>query len=228
MRSMPGPLVVSDMDGTLARVDTWRGVHSWILAHHPSRDAERFVRARMPSIVMARVLGRDKEGFRARWQEDQLRLLAGLEASRLDELAASVVDEHLWPARRRSAIDAVHEAIESARAADASARLVLASGAWQPIAEGFARRVGADLALGTPIEVRDGVLTGRTLAPTQSGTQKAAAVQALAGTAEIVAAFGDTGADVPLLALASRAVAVAPDRELRREATRRGWEILDA
>src|SRR5690242_21920406 len=121
---MPGTLVVSDMDGTLATVDTWRGVHAWILANHPSADAERFVRARLPSIVMARVFGRDKEGFRARWQEDQLRLLAGLDAARADELATWVVDEHLWPARRRAAIDAVHAAIAAARTADATARLV--------------------------------------------------------------------------------------------------------
>src|SRR5690242_9048798 len=93
--AMPAPLVVSDMDGTLATVDTWRGVHAWILANHRSRDAERFVRGRLPSIVMARVFGRDPEGFRARWQEDQLRLLTGLGASRIDDLAAFVVDEHL-------------------------------------------------------------------------------------------------------------------------------------
>jgi phosphoserine phosphatase len=31
---------------------------------------------------------------------------------------------------------------------------------------------------------------------------------------------------VPLLALAQRAVAIAPDSHLRREALRRGWEIV--
>lgn len=227
MRGMPGTLVVTDMDGTLATVDTWRGVHAWILANHPSRDAERFVRARMPSIVMARVFGRDKEGFRARWQEDQLRLLAGLDASRMAELAAFVVDEHLWPARRQPAIEAVHAALEQARVSDPAARLVLASGAWQPIADGFAGRLGADLALATPVEVVDGVLTGRTLAPTQSGVQKAAAVRALANGAGVAAAFGDTAADVALLELAARPLAVAPDRQLRREAVRRHWEILE-
>ena len=122
---MPAPLVVSDMDGTLATVDTWRGVHDWIRARYPSRDADRFVRVRMPSIVMARVFGRDKEGFRARWQEDQARLLQGMDAGLLDELAVAVVEEHLWPSRRQVAVDAVHAAIDAARATDAGARLVL-------------------------------------------------------------------------------------------------------
>ena len=228
MPAMPAPLVVSDMDGTLATGDTWRGVHAWIRACYPSRDADRFVRVRMPSIVKARVFGIDKEGFRAHWQEDQARLLEGMDASRLDELAASVVDEHLWPSRRQLAVDAVHAALDQARAADPEARLILATGAWQPIAEAFARRLGADLALGTPLEVRDAAVTGRTVVPTQSGVQKAAAVRALAAGGSVVAAFGDTAADVPLLELAQRPVAVAPDRELRREAVRRGWDILEA
>jgi HAD superfamily phosphoserine phosphatase-like hydrolase len=228
MPGMPAPLVVSDMDGTLATVDTWRGVHGWIRARYPSPEADRFVRVRLPSIVKARVFGFDKEGFRARWQEDQARLLEGMDAAWLDELAASVVEEHLWPSRRLGAVDAVHAAIETARAADPGARLILATGAWQPIADSFARRLGADLALGTPLEVRDGVVTGRTVVPTQSGAQKAAAVRSLAAGAPVVAAFGDTAADIALLELAERPVAVAPDGELRREAARRGWEVLEA
>ncbi|HAR03277.1 MAG TPA: HAD-IB family hydrolase, partial [Chloroflexi bacterium] len=43
---------------------------------------------------------------------------------------------------------------------------------------------------------------------------------------EILAAFGDTAADIPLLTAARRAVAVAPDKQLREEAQRRGWEIV--
>jgi phosphoserine phosphatase len=228
MPAMPAPLVVSDMDGTLATVDTWRGVHAWIRACYPSRDADRFVRVRLPAIVKARVFGIDKEGFRARWQEDQARLLEGMDAARLDELATSVVEEHLWPSRRQVAVDAVHAAIETARGADPAARLVLATGGWQPLGDAFAKRLGADLALGTPLEVRDGIVTGRTVVPTQSGAQKAAAVRALAAGSPIVAAFGDTAADVALLELAERPVAVAPDRELRLEAVRRGWEILES
>ena len=43
----------------------------------------------------------------------------------------------------------------------------------------------------------------------------------------MLAAFGDTVADIPLLRMAMRAVAVAPDAALRREARARGWEILE-
>ena len=110
-----------------------------------------------------------------------------------------IADEHLWPTRRQAALDAVRATADAVRAANPEARLVLATGAYQPIADAFARRIGADVALGTPLEIVDGIATGAVLAATQTGAQKAAAVRALAEGGEVVAAFGDTAADVPLL-----------------------------
>ena len=87
-------------------------------------------------------------------------------------------------------------------------------------------RSGATIALGTPFEVVDGIATGKLAAPTQSGEEKARAALACADGGRIVAAFGDTAADIPLLKLAERAVAVAPDSALALEAARMGWERL--
>jgi HAD superfamily phosphoserine phosphatase-like hydrolase len=227
MRPMTHPIVVTDMDGTLAEAETWRGILAWLAANHPSPEASRFVTVRLPRIAFARLFRRNKEAFRARWMEEQARLLAGLPATEIDAMGAWIADEHLWPTRREVALDVVRATADAVRASNPEARLVLATGAYQPIADAFARRVGADVALGTPLEIRDGVATGGVLAATQTGAQKAAAVRALAEGGEVVAAFGDTAADVPLLSLATRAVAVFPDAALRREATIRGWEILE-
>jgi HAD superfamily phosphoserine phosphatase-like hydrolase len=224
---MSGPIVVSDMDGTLATVDTWRGVLAWIREYHPSPAARRFVTVRLPRIVLAKAGLTDKEAFRGRWMEDQARLLRGVPEANLDEMAEWVVEHHLWPARRQVAIDALAAAAEKARTANPGARLLLATGAYRQLGEAFGRRIGADMALGTPLEVRDGVATGGLSGPTQSGEAKAAAVAAEAAGGDVLAAFGDTVADIPLLRLAVRAVAVAPDARLRREASARGWEILE-
>lgn len=224
---MAAPIVVSDMDGTLTTVDTWRGVHAWTLAHHPSPAARRFVAVRLPLVAAAKAGIIDPQAFRARWLRDQARLLRGVEAARLAELGDWVVEHHLWPARRVPAVEAVLAAAREARSVDPTARIVLATGAFQPVADAFARRLGADVALGTPLEVRDGVATGALAVPTQSGEFKAAAIRAYGGEGEVLAAFGDTAADIPMLAMAHRPVAVAPDAALRREAATRGWEILD-
>ena len=222
------PVVVTDMDGTLATVDTWRGVMAWTLEHRPSPAARRFVTVRLHKVALAKLGLLNKETFRARWQEDQAAHLAGLNEPELEDLGEWVVEHSLWPARRQGAVDAVMCAADDARAAHPGARLILASGAYQPIAEALARRIGAEVTLATPFEVRDGAATGRMLRPTQTGESKAAAVREAAGGGEVLVAFGDTLADVPLLRLAARAVAVAPDARLRREAVARGWEILEA
>jgi phosphoserine phosphatase len=224
---MTGPIVVSDMDGTLSTAETWRGVHAWILANRPSPAARRFVTMHLPQVILARYGVVDRERFRARWQVDHARLLRGVPAAQLVEFGEWVVAEFLWPARRQVAVDALTQAVRDARAADPAARVILATGAYQPIGDAFGRRIEADDTLGTPLEVRDGVATGGLAAPVQSGTQKAAAVRALADGNPVLVAFGDTAADIPLLELARRAVAVAPDGGLRQAAVDRGWEVLE-
>lgn len=125
------------------------------------------------------------------------------------------------------AIDAVMAAAAAARATYPGTRLLLATGAYRQLGEAFGRRIGASVALGTPLEVRDGVATGALAGPTQNSEAKAAAVVQEAAGGEVLAAFGDSYADIPLLRLAVRAVGVAPDAGLRREALLRGWEILE-
>jgi phosphoserine phosphatase len=223
---MPRPIIVSDMDGTLSTAETWRGVHAWILANHPSPAARRFLPLRLPMVAIVRLGLRDREAFRARWQVDHAKLLRGVPERRLDEMGEWIVESLLWPSRRRAAIDALASAVDEARAADPRTEVILASGAYEPIVRAFARRVGADVALATRLEVADGVATGRLGKPVQSGAQKAAAVRSLAAGGEVLVAFGDTSADIPLLELARRPVAVAPDGALRRVAEGRGWEIL--
>ena len=225
---MTSPIIVSDMDGTLATAETWRGVLAWIRDQYPSPAARRFVRARLHRIALARAGLLDKEAFRARWMEDQAQLLRDLPEARLLEMADWVVDELLWPTRRQAALDAVAAAVAGARRDHPSTRLVLATGAYQPLGEAFARRIGADTTLGTSLEMRAGIVTGQLAGPTASGEAKAAAVRDEAAGGQILAAFGDTVADIPLLRLATRAVAVAPDAALRREAAARGWELLEA
>jgi len=223
---MSRPIVVSDMDGTLTTAETWRGVHQWILANAPSAAASRFITVRLPIVFLARSGLMNKERFRARWLEDQTKLLRGLRGEQLAAIGEWVVEHLLWPARRVEAVTAVQAAHAAARQTEPTAELVLATGGYQPIAAAFAQRLGATIALGTPFEVIDGVATGKLAAPTQSGEEKARAARACAAGGRILAAFGDTAADIPLLKLADRAVAVAPDSALALEAARAGWERL--
>ena len=223
---MTRPIVVSDMDGTLTTAETWRGVHQWIRANYPSAAASRFITVRLPLVFLARSGLMNKERFRARWLEDQTKLLGGLRAEQLAVMGEWVVEHVLWPARRVAAVTAVQATLATAQATDPSTELVLATGGYQPIAAAFAKKLGATIALGTPFEVVDGIATGKLAAPTQSGEEKAAAARVAAAGGAILAAFGDPAADIPLLRLAERPVVVAPDRALQRVALAEGWESL--
>jgi len=223
---MSSAVIVSDMDGTLTTAETWRGVLAWVLQHRPSGAARRFVIIRLPLVLLAKIGVISKERFRARWLSDQATLLRGASADDLAAMGEWVVEHHLWPARRTEGINAVAAALSAARAADPSTQLLLATGGYQQVGDAFARRIGAIAALGTPLELMEGRATGRLAAATQSGEQKAAAVRTRAAGGQILVAFGDTAADTPLLSMAQRAVAVAPDKQLRKEALRRGWEIV--
>jgi phosphoserine phosphatase len=215
------------MDGTLSTVETWRGVHAWIRANHPSPAARRFVLTQMPFIFLARAGLYDKEAFRARWMLNHARLLRGVPEGKLAAMGEWVVEHHLWPARRVAAIQALDAAIADARAADPQTVVVLASGAYVPVAEAFAARIGAGIVIGTPLEMGAGAATGRLAGPVQTGPLKARAVRERIGEASVLVAFGDTAADIPMLELARRPVAVAPDGGLRRAALERGWELLE-
>ena len=223
---MSSAVIVSDMDGTLTTAETWRGVLAWTLLYRPSAAARRFVTIRLPLVLLARLGVISKERFRARWLSDQATLLRGANADELAAMGEWVVEHHLWPARRIAGINAVAAALDDAGLTHPTTQLLLATGGYQQVGDAFARRIGAVAALGTPLELFEGRATGRLAAATQSGEQKAAAVRARAAGAPIFAAFGDTAADIPLLSMAQRAVAVAPDTYLRREALRRGWEIV--
>jgi phosphoserine phosphatase len=210
---MSSAVIVSDMDGTLTTAETWRGVLDWVKVNRPSGAAQRFVTVRLPLVILAKLGIINKERFRARWLSDLAALLRGATVDELNAMGEWVVEHYLWPARRTSGLTAV-------------VQLLLATGGYQQVGDAFARRIGAVAALGTPLEFVDGVATGQLAGERQSGEQKAAAVSRRAAGGEILAAFGDTAADIPLLTAARRAVAVAPDKQLREEAQRRGWEIV--
>ena len=105
---------------------------------------------------------------------------------------------------------------------------VIASASPQPLVEAAARALGAQRAVGTRAEVRDGRFTGRLEGPFCHGRGKLARLRVELGPADLsrASAYSDSMSDLPLLSAAGRPVAVNPDRRLRREARTQGWPVL--
>ena len=90
---------------------------------------------------------RDTPGSADRWIRDLVALLEGRTAAEIEEIAAWVVDEELWPGRREPILDELVDAHAE------GARVVIVSGTYEPVLRLFAERVGAE-AVGTPSSSR--------------------------------------------------------------------------
>lgn len=213
--------VASDLEGTLTTGETWRGLGRY-LRRHGSRGAyAAFFLRRVPGFVMVMLGIRDKRAFKNAWLRDFAALFADMSHEAFAEAARWVVDNELWPKRRKDIIASlkVHQA--------AGERVVLASGTYQPVLELFAERVGA-LAIGTPLELRDGKLTGKLAGEVNVGDVKAQRLHAFLGQQRLYATYGDTKADISMMMLGDKPIAVYPDKELRSTAEALAWNILEA
>jgi putative phosphoserine phosphatase / 1-acylglycerol-3-phosphate O-acyltransferase len=108
--------------------------------------------------------------------------------------------------------------------------LVLASSATRFQVEPMARELGAQHALFTPVEAREGILTGRRDGRPLWSQAKADAVRALAEEhgLDLSASFGYSNGDedIPFLSVVGNPVAVDPESKLRAHAEDSAWPIL--
>jgi HAD superfamily hydrolase (TIGR01490 family) len=158
-----------------------------------------------------------------RASEDGLMILKGFAVDDLRTLVAEAMEPVLKPLVYRDPL----QLVDRHRARGEPVYIVSAT--LQEIVEELARELGFDGALGSVCEIVDGVYTGRALRPCH-GEAKAAAVRELAAREGLdlaaSTAYSDSHGDRAFLEAVGNAVAVNPDRGLRRLAEERGWPVL--
>jgi HAD superfamily hydrolase (TIGR01490 family) len=137
------------------------------------------------------------------------------------DIVVEVIGPRIYPGMRR-VIDAHHEAGDIT---------YLVTAAPMDVALPIANYLGLDGALGTQVEIHDGVYTGRLIGDVLHGPAKLHAVRRLAAETGIdltaSSAYSDSMNDRPLLEGVGHPVAVNPDRMLRRLADECGWPVQD-
>jgi len=215
--------VATDLEGTLSAGEVWRGIGAYMKTHGRGGAHQWFIVTHFPGALLAKAGIINKQNFKNRWLTDQTKLLRGMSAAELDALADWVVENELWPQRRQAALDELiqHHANGCA--------ILIASGAYEPITNALARKMNLERVRGisTPLEMMDGRATGKLAAEIGVDAVKAQRVRAFIGDNPLVAAYGDTSADAPLLELSQQPVAVAPDAALRNLARAKGWRIIE-
>lgn len=213
----PGTLAAFDLDGTLVHGYTARAFleHRLVRGQVTPADLVRGVGDAARRLPPTEAFDLLMERSVAAWKDVELAELQRLGDKLFRDRIGGWLHRECWAA------------LEAHRAAGHT--IVLASSALPFQTAPIARELGIEHVVDTQVEVRDGRLTGRTEGPAAYGARKAEAVVALAGRLGGTPAFGYSNGreDVPLLEAVGHPVAVAPDRELRRVAEQRGWEVLE-
>lgn len=158
-------------------------------------------------------------------RQQALEFIKGRSEADLVALCEEIVDknmsEKLWPGTKQLADTHIAKGHQ----------VWLVSATPVQLAQILAKRLGFTGALGTVAEVKDGVFTGRLVGDILHGPGKRHAVAALAALERLdlerCTAYSDSINDTPMLSMTGMAVAINPDRKLRKEALKHGWKIAD-
>jgi HAD superfamily hydrolase (TIGR01490 family) len=154
-----------------------------------------------------------------------LSLVEGQRVSDLQELVDEVYDKHiklkLWPETVRLAKDHIKQGRE----------VWLVTAAPQELGDVIAHELGLTGAVGTKVERKNGILTGKLVGKPIHGPQKRKAILALAKDRNLSLkrsyAYSDSQNDLPMLTAVGHPVAVNPDKILTRYAKAADWPIYD-
>lgn len=151
-------------------------------------------------------------------------LVTGWEVQQVRDIVAETLEELIQPLvfQEATALITEHKA--------AGRKIVIVSSSGAEVVEPIGAMLGADHVVATRMVVEDGRYTGE-IEFYAYGENKAIAVRELAATrgydlAECYA-YSDSVTDLPMLDTVGHPTAVNPDRALRKEATARGWPVLD-
>jgi len=212
-------IILSDIEGTLTTGSSWRALGKYLTQHGQRWAYYLFILRWLPRFPFVKMGVINKRRGMTQWMEDEISLLQGKTREEIQEIADWIVNQEMWPKRRPQIIQ------ELLRYQSLGMKIILVSSAYQPFAEAFAQHLGAE-AIGTPLIFQKDRLLGLS-PPVNAYQQKAKNIQTRYKRYNIVAAYGDTDSDIPMMELSENPIAVHPNPKLRNTAESRGWRILD-
>lgn len=214
-------IVACDMEGTLSDCEAWRGMRAYLEQNGYEQRFRRFFLRSTPALVRFRMGWINPQAFKERWILGVLGLFEGFSRDEMQAMAEFVVETEVMPNVRTAVLDE----LRAHQAADR--RVILVTGMYEPFMTAFLAREPGFEAIGTPLQYDGDRFTGRTAAPLNVNERKVAQLRPLMVDGGLVAAYGDTAADIPMLSMADEAVAVHPDATLRDTAVANAWRILE-
>jgi HAD superfamily hydrolase (TIGR01490 family) len=182
----------------------------------------QLLRGAYAQLVYA-VLGADEKKM-DRLKEGMLQLTKGWDRAEVERLVRDVIVDVIDPYVYQEALDLIALHRQEGR------RVYIVSSSPEEVVRPLARHFGVSGVLATRARIVEGRYTGE-LEFYCAGQGKAEAVLLLAERAGVDLqasyAYSDSISDLPMLETVGHPVAVNPDKDLRREAEARGWDIRD-
>ncbi len=182
----------------------------------------QLLRGAYAQLVYA-LLGADEKKM-DRLKEGMLQLTKGWDRDEVERLVRDVIIEVIDPYVYQEALDLMALHRQERR------RIYIVSSSPEEVVRPLARHFGVSGVIATRPRIEEGLYTGE-LAFYCYGEGKAQAIRELAERVGVDLegsyAYTDSITDLPMLEAVGHPVAVNPDRDLRREAEERGWEIRD-
>jgi HAD superfamily hydrolase (TIGR01490 family) len=211
-----------DVDGTLARTTTLHPLYWYERAHLPPARFTLWAAGLYLQVPYYWALDRIS---RRRFNVVFYRRYRGLPHDALCRWHRDAFDDTL---RRRLFPDAVECVREHQRQGH---QVVLLTGGLDCVMQPLAEYLGAGGLIASRLKTHDGACTGELDGPPLAGEEKAQLLRAYAAERGIDLAgsfaYADSYSDIPMLECTGQAVAVRPDRRLRRLAQARGWRVLE-
>ena len=214
-------IVASDLNGTLTTGSPILAVAKWAEIHQSVLRPRLFKYRILFSYLQVKAGLKEIDIWADKTMREVLDLINFPDQEKITSIMSYVVESELWPKRRENAVSLLKEYHKE------GAEIILVSAAFEPAVIEFAKRIGNEriTAIGTPVFLTEnGISLAEKLTTREKKLEK---VINIIGSNTLDVALGDTFADIPLLEKSRHPIAVFPDRELRKTAEIRGWQIVD-
>jgi HAD superfamily hydrolase (TIGR01490 family) len=215
-----------DVDGTLFTGHVWRGMLQYFEAQRGKWPVRAFWYAHMPSYLLRKMKLISQEQFRGPWGAHLSWLTKGWNVDQLQGLYDFIAREYVTPHRREDTIKVLQDHRSQGHI------IALVSTGFTDMIDAIGQTLGAHVAVGTDLIMKDGRCTGRVAPPIVIGPQKGVAAKTklaqLGYDVDYASSFAyaDSITDMGLLDIVGNPRPVYPDAELAKVAMERGWPII--
>jgi HAD superfamily hydrolase (TIGR01490 family) len=215
-----------DVDGTLFTGHVWRGMLEYFGVKQGKWPVRLFWWYHMPAYFLRKLKLISEEQFRGSWGAHLAWFVRGWSHAQLQGLYDFIAHEYVTSHRREDTIGLLKE-----HRVQGHLTVLVSTGFTEMIAA-IGQTIGAQLAVGTDLEIKHDRATGKIVPPIVIGQQKGTEAKKRLSVLgyeidyEQSFAYADSITDIGLFEIVGHPRPVYADAELTRVASERGWPVF--